>query len=54
MIEETTSLGSFRDPSSAAKSDANHWINWYNTKRLHGSLGYIPPIEWETQYNQAA
>ncbi|MFT3855546.1 MAG: IS3 family transposase [Ilumatobacteraceae bacterium] len=30
------------------------WINWYNTKRLHTSLGYIPPIEWETKYNQAA
>ncbi|MFT3854747.1 MAG: IS3 family transposase [Ilumatobacteraceae bacterium] len=42
----------------ATRADARRtifrWINWYNTKRLHGSLGYIPPIEWETQYNQAA
>lgn len=30
------------------------WINWYNTKRLHSSLDYIPPAEWEQQYRQAS
>jgi transposase InsO family protein len=30
------------------------WINRYNTDRLHSSLGYIPPVEWETQYRQLA
>jgi len=24
----------------------------YNQKRLHSSLGYVPPIEYETQYKQ--
>ena len=28
------------------------WINRYNTSRLHSSLGYIPPIEWEANYYQ--
>lgn len=28
------------------------WINRYNTRRRHSSLGYIPPIEWEHQYRQ--
>jgi putative transposase len=28
------------------------WINRYNHRRLHSSLGYIPPIEWETNYRQ--
>ena len=28
------------------------WINTYNTRRRHSSLGYIPPIEWEHQYRQ--
>jgi len=28
------------------------WINRYNRHRLHSSLGYIPPIEWENQYRQ--
>jgi len=26
------------------------WINTYNHRRLHSSLGYMPPIEWEHQY----
>ena len=28
------------------------WINRYNTKRLHSTLGYIPPVEWEANYHQ--
>ncbi|MDA8317318.1 MAG: IS3 family transposase [Actinomycetota bacterium] len=23
------------------------WIMWYNTERLHSSLGYMPPVEYE-------
>ena len=30
------------------------WINWYNQTRLHSSLDYIPPIEWEQKYRQAS
>ena len=28
------------------------WINRYNTRRLHSSLNYMPPIEWENTYYQ--
>lgn len=28
------------------------WFNRYNTRRLHSSLGYRPPIEWENNYSQ--
>lgn len=28
------------------------WINRYNHSRLHSSLGYLPPVEWENQYRQ--
>jgi transposase InsO family protein len=30
------------------------WINWYNTKRLHSTLGDIPPAEWEEQHLKQA
>lgn len=26
------------------------WINRYNKTRLHSSIGYVPPIEWEISY----
>jgi putative transposase len=28
------------------------WTNWYNRDRLHSTLGYLSPIEWEQQYSQ--
>jgi len=28
------------------------WIATYNHRRLHSSLGYIPPTEWEYRYHQ--
>lgn len=28
------------------------WINRYTTRRLHSSLGNIPPTEWEANYSQ--
>jgi putative transposase len=26
------------------------YIDWYNNRRLHGEIGYLPPIEKEAQY----
>lgn len=41
----------------ATRADARRaifaWINRYNQHRLHSSLGYLPPIEWEQLYRQA-
>ena len=28
------------------------WIRRYNATRLHSSLGYVSPIEWEMKYAQ--
>lgn len=40
----------------ATRADARRaifaWINWYNRSRLHSTLGYQPPIEWEQHYSQ--
>ena len=29
------------------------WVDWYNHRRLHGSLGLIPPIEYEQAHYAA-
>ena len=26
------------------------WVHWFNEVRLHSSLGYVPPIEFEEQF----
>ena len=33
-----------------AKAAINFWIKRYNAVRLHSSLDYVPPIEWELRY----
>jgi transposase InsO family protein len=30
------------------------WVSWYNTARLHSSLGYVPPNEVEAAYYDQA
>ena len=40
------------DTRAEARRAIFAWINRYNTRRRHSSLGYIPPIEWETNYRQ--
>ncbi|MBU1984834.1 IS3 family transposase [bacterium] len=38
-----------------AQASIRHFIEQvYNQKRLHSSLGYVPPIEYELQYKQTA
>lgn len=40
----------------ATRADARRaifaWINRYNSRRRHSTLGYIAPIAWEQQYHQ--
>jgi transposase InsO family protein len=26
------------------------WVDWFNTRRLFGPIGYVPPAEYEAQY----
>ncbi|CAM3860517.1 hypothetical protein GCM10009799_04870 [Nocardiopsis rhodophaea] len=26
------------------------WVDWYNNTRLHGEIGYVPPVEYEAAY----
>jgi putative transposase len=29
------------------------WVAWWNTHRLHGALGYLPPAEYEAAHRPA-
>lgn len=29
------------------------WVLWFNTERLHGTLGDIPPVEFEAEWHAA-
>jgi transposase InsO family protein len=29
------------------------WVHWYNTDRLHSSIGHLPPVEFEQHHRQA-
>ena len=40
------------DTRSEARRATFAWIHTYNHRRLHSSLGYLPPIEWEQRYRQ--
>ena len=33
-----------------AQAAITSWIHRYNNVRLHSSLGYVPPVEWELHY----
>ncbi|WP_406259446.1 integrase core domain-containing protein [Actinacidiphila glaucinigra] len=26
------------------------WIDWYNHRRLHGEIGHVPPVDYETNH----
>jgi putative transposase len=51
LKRELVSRYRFEDRAGARRA-IFAWINRYNTRRLHSSLGYLPPIEWENTYHQ--
>ena len=30
-----------------AKDETIGWLTWYNSQRLHSTLGYVSPLEYE-------
>ena len=51
LKRELVSRYRFGDRSGARRA-IFAWINRYNTRRLHSTLQYLPPIEWENTYHQ--
>ena len=36
-----------------AKDEIISWLAWYNSRRLHSTLGYISPVEYERRWQAA-
>jgi putative transposase len=45
--------GPFRDLDDLELATAD-WVWWFNQHRLHGSIGHVPPVEFESAYHAAA
>jgi putative transposase len=41
--------GPWRTVAEVAVATAE-WVAWWNTRRLHGALGYLPPAEYEAAH----
>jgi transposase InsO family protein len=35
---------------AAVERETAAWVHWFNTERLHSSIGYRPPVEFENLY----
>ena len=35
-----------------AKDEVLDWLHWYNRKRLHSTLNYQSPVEYEREWEQ--
>ena len=35
------------------ENETAKYVAWFNEKRLHSSIGYLPPVEYEQAYQQA-
>ena len=42
------------EPLEAVEFATLTWVDWFNTRRLLGPLGDIPPAEFEAQYYEQA
>ncbi len=44
--------GPWRTAAEVARATAE-WVAWWNTQRLHGALGHVPPAEYEAAHRPA-
>ncbi len=36
--------------AAEVERETAEWVHWYNAARLHSSIGYLPPMEYEDNY----
>jgi transposase InsO family protein len=51
---ELLQRGAFQSKQDAATEVFDFIEGYYNTKRLHSSIDYLTPMEFEKQYHQKA
>ncbi len=39
------------ESSPTSSTPAGGWVDWYNKRRLHSSLAYFTPAEYETAHH---
>ena len=37
---------------SEVERETASWVHWFNTSRLHSSIGYLSPVDYENEYRQ--
>ena len=47
-------IGRLNAPYGVDRLNAPYGVDWFNTRRLLGPLGDIPPAEFEAQYYEQA
>ena len=38
---------------SEVENETAKYVAWFNEKRLHSSIGYLPPVEYEQAHQEA-
>ena len=50
LAKETLSTRGHLRTLTTSNTRALGWVDWYNNRRLHSSLDYVPPVEFELHY----